>query len=319
LAAPRSNTRRARPRITSAKRRAPFRPAHLNPGGALFFASAGQFERALKAAAPHASSHAKQVLIDASARRLMRSGARLGVDAGLDTASRDPDIHPVATEVPPHERAARLCSQSPRAQPRRRSLRRADGSGARMTGQDVSALDTDAVERRLRAWMVAGLDGDATAHHRLLSALSGYLRGYFVRRLGADSADAEDLVQETLLAIHLKRATYDRSLPFTPWAYAVARYKLVDHVRRIRRRVHVPLEDAGALLAANTPEEGAVRSDLERLLGQLPDRQRALIEEVRIQGFSVEEAARKRGVTAGSARVMLHRSLQWLNRRAVRD
>jgi RNA polymerase sigma-70 factor (ECF subfamily) len=167
--------------------------------------------------------------------------------------------------------------------------------------------------------MVASLDGDATAHRRLLSALSGHLRGYFRRRLGAGSAEAEDLVQETLLAIHLRRASYDRSLPFTPWAYAIARYKLVDHVRRSRRHVHVPLEDAGTLLAVDSPEEGAARSDLERLLGQLPERQRALIEEVKIQGFSVEEAARKRGVTSVSARVMLHRALQWLNRRVVRD
>ncbi len=180
------------------------------------------------------------------------------------------------------------------------------------------ARQFDEVETELRSWMICGLDGDAGAHRRLLGALTGYLRGYFVRRLGRDAADLEDLVQETLLAIHLKRASYDRSLPFTPWAYAVARYKLIDHFRRSRRRVHVPLEDAGILLGADNPEEGAVRADLGRLLERLPERQRALIEEVKIQGFSVEEAARKRGVTAVSARVMLHRSLQWLNQ-AVRD
>lgn len=194
-----------------------------------------------------------------------------------------------------------------------------DGSEALTTGRDLRAKDRDAVERQLRAWMAAGLDGDGNAHRQLLSALSGYLRGYFERRLGAGSAEAEDLVQETLLAIHLKRASYDRSLPFTPWAYAIARYRLIDHLRRSRGRVDAPLEDAGTLLAVDTPEEGAVRGDLERLLGQLPERQRALIEEVKIQGFSVEEAARKRGVTAVSARVMLHRSLQWLSRRALRD
>jgi RNA polymerase sigma-70 factor (ECF subfamily) len=176
----------------------------------------------------------------------------------------------------------------------------------------------DEVERELRSWMISSLDGDDAAHRRLLGALTGYLRGYFIRRLGRNAADLEDLVQETLLAIHLKRSSYDRTLPFTPWAYAVARYKLVDHFRRGRRRVHVPLEDAGILLSAENPEEGVVRTDLERLLGQLPERQRALIEEVKIHGFSVEEAAQKRGVTAVSARVMLHRSLQWLNQ-AVRD
>lgn len=178
----------------------------------------------------------------------------------------------------------------------------------------ANAIEQDQVETRLRELMIAGLDGDGAAHSRLLQLLSGYLRGYFARRLGASSSEAEDLVQETLLAVHLKRASYDPQFPFTPWAYAVARYKLIDHFRRSRRRSQVPLEDAGVLLSLDSPEEGAARNDLSRLLGRLPERQRALLQEVRIEGYSVEEAARRRGVTAVSARVMLHRSLQWLNR-----
>jgi RNA polymerase sigma-70 factor (ECF subfamily) len=162
--------------------------------------------------------------------------------------------------------------------------------------------------------MILGLDGDAGAYRQLLDELSARLRGYFRRRLGLDTAEVEDLVQETLLAVHLRRATYDQSLPFTPWAYAVARYKLMDHFRRQHRHVRLPLEDAGALLAEETVEEGAVRADLQRLLARLPDRQRRLIEEVKILGLTVEEAAKKRGVSAISARVMIHRSLRLLSR-----
>lgn len=181
--------------------------------------------------------------------------------------------------------------------------------------QEAAAEGMDAVETRLRSLMIRGLGGDSRAHRQLLGELCGYLRGYFARRLGGGGvSEVEDLVQETLLAIHLKRASYDRGLPFTPWAYAVARYKLIDHFRRRRRHVLVPLEDAGVLLDSDNPEAGAVRTDLNRLLGRLPERQRSLVEEVKIQGLSIEEAARKRGVTAVSARVMLHRSLQWLSR-----
>ncbi len=180
------------------------------------------------------------------------------------------------------------------------------------------AVDEGSAESRLRDLMGRGLDGDSAAHRQLLRELSGYLRGYFARRLGAQSAEVEDLVQETILAVHLKRASYDRTKPFTPWAYAVARYKLIDHHRRTRRRFEAPLEDASGLMAVDNPEEGAIRTDLNRLLSRLPERQRSLIEEVKIRGLTVEEAARRRGVTAVSARVMLHRSLQWLNR-AVRD
>jgi RNA polymerase sigma-70 factor, ECF subfamily len=165
------------------------------------------------------------------------------------------------------------------------------------------------LEERLRLLMIRSLDGDSRAYHQLLGELGRYLRGYFARRIGA--SEVEDLVQETILAVHLKRGTYDRALPFTPWAYAVARYKLIDLLRR-GRSPHVPLEDAGDLLALESVEESAVRGDVTRLLERLPTRQRKLIEEVKLQGLSVEEAARKRGVTAASARVMLHRSLKRL-------
>jgi RNA polymerase sigma-70 factor (ECF subfamily) len=173
-------------------------------------------------------------------------------------------------------------------------------------------------EIRLKALMVGGLDGDAKAHARLLSELSRYLRAYFIRRMGNTAADVEDLVQETLLVVHLKRGTYDRAQPFTAWAYALARYKMVDHFRQIRRKATIPLEDAGELFAAGNPEEGFVRADLGKLLARLPARSRVLIEDMKLDGLSVEEAAAKRGVTAVSARVTLHRGLNWLSR-AVRD
>jgi RNA polymerase sigma-70 factor (ECF subfamily) len=167
-------------------------------------------------------------------------------------------------------------------------------------------------ETELKALMMRGLGGDAAAHAELLSALARHLRAYFVRRLSGGEADAEDLVQETLLAIHLKRDTYDAAQPFTPWAYAIGRYKLLDHFRRRGVRRSVPLEDAGVLIAAETAEEGAVRRDLDRLLSDLPDRQRALLEDVKLTGRSIEEAAGRQGMTAGAAKVAIHRSLQRL-------
>jgi RNA polymerase sigma-70 factor, ECF subfamily len=189
---------------------------------------------------------------------------------------------------------------------------------ARRERADSTVPQQEETEERLRPLMIRSLQGDADAHRQLLGILGRYLRGYFARRMGTASAEVEDLVQETLLAVHLKRDSYDRSLPFTPWAYALARYKLIDHLRRRRRSAQVPIEDAGALFATEDAEEGALRTDLDRLLQRLPERQRSLIEDVKLQGLSVEEAAQKRGVTAVSARVMLHRSLKWLNQ-ALRD
>jgi RNA polymerase sigma-70 factor (ECF subfamily) len=170
-------------------------------------------------------------------------------------------------------------------------------------------------ESGLKELMLRGLAGDAGAHAQLLGALSGYLRAYFARRLGPGSAETEDLVQETLLAIHLKRDTYDPHQPFTPWAYAIGRYKLLDHFRRRGVRRSVPLEDAGVLISSETAEEGATRRDLAQLLGELPARQQALIADVKIAGYSIEEAAGRQGVTPGAAKVAIHRALQRLARK----
>ena len=167
----------------------------------------------------------------------------------------------------------------------------------------------------LKELMLRGLAGDASSHARLLGELGGYLRAYFTRRLGPSAAEAEDLVQETLLAIHLKRETYDPRQPFTPWAYAIGRYKLLDHFRRQGVRRTVPLEDAGVLLASENAEEGVVRRDLDKLLADLPERQRAVLEDVKISGYSIEETALRHGISAVAAKVGIHRSLQKLARK----
>jgi RNA polymerase sigma-70 factor (ECF subfamily) len=93
-------------------------------------------------------------------------------------------------------------------------------------------MDIRTREPDLRALMISGLDGDAAAHRALLERLSSQLRAYFkgqLNRIGRGPVEAEDLVQEALIAIHTRRHTYDRSQLFTPWVYAIARYKFLDY------------------------------------------------------------------------------------------
>jgi RNA polymerase sigma-70 factor (ECF subfamily) len=167
-------------------------------------------------------------------------------------------------------------------------------------------------EAELKSLMLSGLDGDGRAHAALLKQLAGYLRGYFARRLGPGAAEVEDLVQETLLAIHLKRETYDPSQLFTPWAYAIARYKLLDHFRRTGRRKAVPLEETADLFADENPEEGAVRRDVYRLISRLPPREQALMAAVKIEGLSMEEAAARHSMSVSAVKVAIHRSMKRL-------
>jgi RNA polymerase sigma-70 factor (ECF subfamily) len=177
----------------------------------------------------------------------------------------------------------------------------------------------DDIEERLKRLMLRGLGGDAAAHAQMLHALAGRLRAYFGRRMGSDAAELEDLVQETLIAVHLKRHTFDPALRFTPWAYAVARHKMIDHLRRVGSRRESPLEDAEALLAADDPEERETYGgDLNRLLAALPARQRALIQDVKITGLTIEEASLKAGLSTSTVKVSIHRAMKALAGR-VRD
>jgi len=181
-------------------------------------------------------------------------------------------------------------------------------------GRGVIGVGVIEREAHLRSLMIGGLDGDAAAWRALLSELRAPLGAFFRRRMG-DRVDVEDLIQETLIAVHAKRATYDPTLPFTAWVHAVARHKMIDCLRRDARRPTAPLEAAGDPAGEHTVEDGAVRRDLSRVLSLLPLRQRRLIEDVRVHGLSMAEAAERHGMTEGAAKVSVHRGLKALMER----
>lgn len=169
-------------------------------------------------------------------------------------------------------------------------------------------------EERLRALMLRGLDGDAGAYHACLKELSGHLRAFFRRRLTRLPDEVEDLVQEALLAVHNQRHTYEPQLPLTAWVYAIARYKLIDLLRR--RGAHDKLNDAlddtdEALLGVDSAADEA-RRDLDKLLAQLPDRHRLPIQYVKLEGLSIAEAATRSGMSESAVKVGIHRGLKAL-------
>jgi RNA polymerase sigma factor (sigma-70 family) len=168
-----------------------------------------------------------------------------------------------------------------------------------------------ASEEQLRAWMTAGLDGDAAAHAALLRALVPLLRAFYRRRLPGRDEDIEDLVQETLIAVHTRRASYDRDRPFTAWLYAIARYRMIDHLRR--RKITVPIEDVGTILAAEGFEAAsAARMDVDRLLAGLSPKQARAIRDTQIEGLSIAEAAARAGIGESDVKVSVHRGLKAL-------
>lgn len=170
-------------------------------------------------------------------------------------------------------------------------------------------------EVELKGLMLASLEGDAISHRALLTRLSGHLRAYYKRKLtrtGRDSAEAEDLVQEAILAIHLKRHTYNPNEPLTPWVHAIARYKLIDFLRRTRTSVDVPIDEADQIMASDDTVGAESAYDLRRLLERLPKAMRCAIETVKLDGRSIAEAASRCGISESSVKVNIHRGLKRL-------
>jgi RNA polymerase sigma-70 factor (ECF subfamily) len=177
-------------------------------------------------------------------------------------------------------------------------------------------MDGKGFEARLAPLWAAARAGDDSAYRDALTLIADRLRAYYRARMGGLPDDVEDMVQETLLAIHLKRGTHDPSLPVSNWLHAVARYRLTDLYRRRGRRGPPPdpLDDADAVAPEGAEETAArmARRDLGRLLGTLPEPQRRAIELVKVEGLSTEEAAGQMGITVTALKVRVHRGLQRL-------
>lgn len=169
-------------------------------------------------------------------------------------------------------------------------------------------------EAHLRALLLQGLAGDAGAHRAFLSEAAALLRAYFRNRLRGRPEDAEDLVQETLVALHTRRDSYDPNYPLTAWLYAIARYRLIDHLRRAKHRNHASLD--GIDVPADDPDYEAsdARRDVNVLLEQLPEKQRTAIRLVKLEEKSVREAAQITGFSESDIKVSIHRGLKALMR-----
>jgi RNA polymerase sigma-70 factor (ECF subfamily) len=153
--------------------------------------------------------------------------------------------------------------------------------------------------------MVAAQDGHGGAYRRLLGEMSEWLTRYFQRRL--PPGDIDDAVQETLLAIHRRRHTYDPQYPLGPWLAAIAKNKWVDQLRSLARR---PMDELPDDIAVGDHEASVVSSSvLASLLDELRPAQAQAILLVKVQGYSVEEASGQIGLSVSAVKMNIHRGL----------
>lgn len=170
-------------------------------------------------------------------------------------------------------------------------------------------------ERPLEGLLRAANRGDERAYAAFLRAVAPIVRGVARARGPGLAPDViEDIVQETLLAIHRKRHTWREDLPVRPWLHAIVRYKVVDAFRARGRRVELPIEDFAAVLPAEPGADPTERSDVERVIGRLDPRSARIVRAIGLEGASVAETSAALAMTETAVRVALHRALKRLAR-----
>lgn len=173
-------------------------------------------------------------------------------------------------------------------------------------------------EAELARLMRAAISGDERAYGDFLQQAACLVRGLARRKIVHGGIDPEDVVQEALLAIHLKRHTWRQDAPITPWLYAIAKYKLIDAFRRRGRRVEIELGEIAETFAEPTTETVS-NHEIGRTLAMLTPGQRSVVRAISVEGRSISETANWLGMSETAVRVAFHRGLAAITGRFGRN
>lgn len=178
----------------------------------------------------------------------------------------------------------------------------------------MGGSDEAEISRLLRA----AIAGDEKAYDEFLRRAVVILRGFARRKIVDGSIDPEDIVQEALLAIHMKRHTWREDAAALPWIFAIARFKLIDAFRRRGRRMEIDIDGVADTLAEEAEETPSSR-EIGRALAGLAPGQRSVVTAISVRGRSIGETAADLGMSEGAVRVALHRGLAAIARRFGRE
>lgn len=166
-------------------------------------------------------------------------------------------------------------------------------------------------ETELADLMRLARTGDRRAYEELLRGLVPIFKSYYLRRVRDYLVEVDDFVQECLLAVHQRQITYDITRPFLPWAYAIARHKLIDRFRA--RKEALNLSDVDTAVTGYDGEPAlSARLDVEALLERASPKQKNAIIATKIRGESIAEHAVVAGVSESDVKVSVHRGLKAL-------
>ena len=165
--------------------------------------------------------------------------------------------------------------------------------------------------------------GDQTAFEELFERYAPRLVAFCFRALHGQS-EAEDVAQDVMLAIYLKKERFRPDAPFKPWIFTIASHLASKALRRRVRHPTVPLDmpagDEETLETSGlfpdpkqrTAEAESLVSErnklIERAILMLPETQRIAVSLLRYEDLSYEEIAQATGQSVASVKSLLFRA-----------
>jgi len=164
--------------------------------------------------------------------------------------------------------------------------------------------------------MALAQTGDNNAYASLLSDITQILRGYLLRRM-AGSADIEDVLQEILISVHNARHTYDKSRPFKPWLFSIAKFRLYDHFRKVYRNARNEkgvFDEIANEISENVTDDTDSNEELYEAIETLPKKQKQIIEMMKVEGYTAKEVGEYFNMSESAVKVSAHRTYKTLRR-----
>jgi len=166
-------------------------------------------------------------------------------------------------------------------------------------------------EHRWSALMVSAQAGNESDYRQLLQELTVVIQKFLRVRFGNHDF-VEDCVQESLIAVHQARHTYNPKRPFRPWMFAIVRNKAIDTLRKQRTRSdHAERyqREQEILSQPGPPSDSGGELSGGELLEALPDPHKEILVMTKIIGFSIAETAERLGISESAVKVRVHRAI----------
>jgi len=169
----------------------------------------------------------------------------------------------------------------------------------------------------LEQLMQMSQDGDEKSYRLLLTKIEALLKQYLYHRM-SHHEDMDDVIQEILISVHHSRHTYHPSRPFKPWLFAIAKFRLMDYLRKIYRKTGKQGQVSIDSYELEIEDESSVTNSeydtelLHKALDQLPQKQRQIVILMKLEEHTAKEVAKKMNMKESAVKVSAHRAYKRL-------